>query len=117
MKDQFSLFMRARIVIGVHGAGFGNAVVSQPGTLLVEITPPKIATTARFVAYGTFDLLSSALGFSHYIYADPSKSNESSNSSTLLVRNKYINATSLLQEVVDFSKRMNIDLRPAKRLV
>ena len=117
MRDQLLLFMRARIIIGVHGAGFGNTLVSQPGTLLVEVTPPKIATTARFVAYGTFDLLSSALGFSHYIYADPSKTNDSSNSSAIQVRNKCINATSLLEEVLDFSKRMSIDLHPSKRLI
>ena len=35
--DQITLFANAKIVVGVHGAGFTNLVFSQPGTIVCEI--------------------------------------------------------------------------------
>ena len=36
-RDTISLFRRARVIIGIHGAGLANAVYCAPGTALLEI--------------------------------------------------------------------------------
>ena len=37
MKEQITLFTRASMVIGIHGAGFSNIIWSQKGTIVVEL--------------------------------------------------------------------------------
>lgn len=38
-SDQVQLFAKARIVVGIHGAGLANIVFCRPGTVLVEVDP------------------------------------------------------------------------------
>lgn len=39
MFEQVALYTRARIVVGVHGAGFANILWAPSGTDIVEIIP------------------------------------------------------------------------------
>lgn len=52
--EQVELFRRAKVVVGLHGAGLSNLVFASPGTKVVEIVPdrwrnPCFANLARLV--------------------------------------------------------------------
>jgi hypothetical protein len=45
-SDQIALFQSASHVVGVHGAGLTNVLFCDPGTQVLEIVPPMVATDA-----------------------------------------------------------------------
>jgi tetratricopeptide (TPR) repeat protein len=45
-RDQIELFSSASHVVGVHGAGLTNVLFSPPGTRVLEVLPPLVATEA-----------------------------------------------------------------------
>jgi len=59
IRDQARIFHEAKIIIGVHGAGFTNLVYSQPGTNFIEFFPPRYVN----VCYWS---LSNLMGINYY---------------------------------------------------
>jgi capsular polysaccharide biosynthesis protein len=57
-QDQIELFNSASHVIGVHGGGLTNVLFSPPGTSVLEVLPPLVAT-------GAYWTLCSQLGHSY----------------------------------------------------
>lgn len=49
LNEQISTFSAAECVVGLHGAGLTNMVFSPPGTKILEILPPLVATRAYWV--------------------------------------------------------------------
>lgn len=43
LMDAFSLFARADVVVGVHGAGLTNLIASSPGAAVFEVLPASFA--------------------------------------------------------------------------
>ena len=48
VSETISIFSRACVIIGVHGAGFANIVFSRPKTLAIEITVPSFRQKSNF---------------------------------------------------------------------
>ena len=63
-SEQVKLFLRAAVVIGSHGAGLGNMIFSEPGTLMIEGTCSAPGLVMCYVR------LAHVLG--HYYHAIPS---------------------------------------------
>jgi Glycosyltransferase 61 len=49
VSEQIDMFAGASCVAGVHGAGLTNMIFSAPGTRVLEILPPFVATPAYWV--------------------------------------------------------------------
>mmetsp|Transcript_17200 Transcript_17200/g.26611 ORF Transcript_17200/g.26611 Transcript_17200/m.26611 type:complete len:100 (+) Transcript_17200:1392-1691(+) len=48
LRHQFELFVNSHLVIGPHGAGFTNLIVSPPGSLVLEFGLPHPYTNLCF---------------------------------------------------------------------
>lgn len=59
LKESFSLFSRAQVILGPHGGAFYNIIASRPGTWVFEFSPDD---------YGRDEvrLLSAKLGLEHF---------------------------------------------------
>lgn len=49
LEEQMECFSSAKLVVGVHGAGLTNILFSPPGTRILEILPPMVATGAYWI--------------------------------------------------------------------
>jgi capsular polysaccharide biosynthesis protein len=50
IDEQINIFMNAKFIIGVHGAGLTNVVFSKPGTKVIEIIPKSYFIDCFLVA-------------------------------------------------------------------
>ncbi|MBX2882265.1 MAG: glycosyltransferase family 61 protein [Granulosicoccus sp.] len=60
VEEQASMFARAKVVLGPHGAGFSNIVFCQPGTKIIELFNAHIVPC--------FHVISEQTGLEHYIH-------------------------------------------------
>lgn len=56
--EQASLFANADVIMGLHGAGLANLAFTRPGTLTVELLPPRL-DLARTVLFWTIGAIMS----------------------------------------------------------
>jgi hypothetical protein len=66
--DQVALFGQAEVVIGAHGAGLTDLILSKPGCKVVEIRNPKFDASETYQARGgnIFWRFCQFLGFDYY---------------------------------------------------
>ena len=50
IDEQINIFMNAKFIIGVHGAGLTNIIFSKPGTNVIEIIPKSYFIDCFLVA-------------------------------------------------------------------
>jgi hypothetical protein len=76
--DQIAAFARARIVVGVHGAGMSNLIFSEPGTQVLEMFPSDHRKTSMLHLSAEHDLshrpfFGSKEGFNQAFSVDPAR--------------------------------------------
>jgi len=95
VAEQASLFRRADVVLGPHGAGFTNAVFCRPGTKIIELYNHWAAPCFWFV--------SEFLGLTHYTHYCDSKLDPSSSHEQRRLSNFHVDLEELA-ELLDFAE-------------